>query len=125
MSTDSSKNYCQVCGRELELIQRPCPFCGGNGIAFERSMSDTVGITDNMRFKQRRKGVKRPIREGKSGHFPSVDSEKHPNGVEKTQMFDREKDEYHETVVDKKAGEVTRDVHEPLSEHRSKRDGTN
>lgn len=114
----AEKNYCRQCGKEIDPVQRPCPYCGGQGIRFERTITATVGISTNVGYKQKRKGYKRPIREGKSGLFPSGDAAKHPDGVDKTQSFDREKDEYREKIIDKRTGKVVRDVSEPLSKHR-------
>jgi len=38
--------------------------------------------------------------------------------VHKERIVDKEKDEYHETVKDAMTGEVIRDIHEPLSQHK-------
>jgi DnaJ-class molecular chaperone len=117
---DSSKNYCQKCGRKLNPVQRPCPYCGGTGINHMTSSSVTVGVTASTKWRQRRTGKKRPIREGSSGWSASVDAVKHPNGVHKTTLIDRDKDEYEKKVVDKRTGEVVKDLKEPLSQHTSK-----
>ena len=113
-------NYCKQCGKELNPVQRPCPYCGGEGIDFKRILTTTVEVRSSMAYKQKRKGYKRPLREGKSGWSPSKDVAKHPDGVEKEQSFDRENDEYREKITDKRTGKVVRDVSEPLSKHRGK-----
>ncbi len=116
---DSSQNYCKKCGRELNPVQRPCPYCGGTGINYVRSASVKVVFRASTLWKQIRTGRKRPIREGKSGWSASGDAAKHPNGVDKMTLIDREKDEYEKKVVDKRTGEVVKDLKEPLSQHRS------
>jgi hypothetical protein len=80
-----------------------------------------IGLSPRIEWEQKVKGRKRPIREGKDGLFPSGDVTKHPDGVYRTQSFDREKDDYREKVIDKRTGKVVRDVVEPLSKHRKPR----
>jgi len=113
----SDKNYCVQCGKELDPRQQPCPYCGSSEMQLENTVL-AIGLRPSIEWKQKRKGYKRPIREGKSGLFPSGDAAKHPDGVDKTQSFDREKDEYREKIIDKRTGKVVRNVIEPLSKHR-------
>ena len=115
---NSIKSFCQNCGKELEPNQRPCPFCGCNSIKIVALLSDTVRVRDNLALRLKRKGFKRFMTEIIGGWFPSKDKGKFPEGVDKERIIDKEKDEYHEVVKEAKTGEVVRDIHEPLSQHR-------
>jgi hypothetical protein len=117
---DAVEDYCQKCGKGLAPSQRPCPYCGATEIRIEPTLSETVNLEAGMQWKHKRKGYRRPIAEGRSGHEPSTNASKHPDGVDRTLTIDREKDEYSETVTDKKTHKLVRDVHEPLSQHRSR-----
>ena len=111
-------NHCRQCGKELAPDQQPCPYCGNVDIQVDRHGTVlAIGLSPRIEWKQKRKGYKRPILEGKSGLFPSGDAVKHPNGVDKTQIVDREKDKYTKKVIDKRTGKVVKDVVEPLSKH--------
>ncbi|MCX5995975.1 MAG: zinc-ribbon domain-containing protein [Chloroflexi bacterium] len=115
----SVKFHCTKCGKEIEPNQKPCPFCGCSEAKIVAVMSDdTVEAKETSKLMERRKGFKRPIREVIQGWFPSISS-RFKKGVDKVRVIDRENDEYHETVKDASTGEVTREVHEPLTQHRN------
>ena len=120
------KYFCQCCERELDSGERPCPSCGCRKIRIEASFSETVGIVDRLssRARLRGKGYKKFWKEIIQGRFPSRNKKRHPAGVEKVRVIDKQADEYREVVRDGKTGKVTRDVHEQLSQHqqRTKRD---
>jgi len=114
----TKRNYCVQCGKELDPGQQPCPYCGSVEIQPDTGKTNlAIGLSPIIEWEQKRKGYKRPILEGKSGLFASGDAEKHPNGVDKTQIIDREKDKYIKKVIDKRTGKVVKDVVEPLSKH--------
>jgi hypothetical protein len=54
------------------------------------------------------------------GFSQSINKIRHPKGVNKTRIIDRENNIYHEKIVDLETGKITRNVKEPLSEHRHK-----
>lgn len=62
-------------------------------------------------------GTRRYVKKVFQGYQSSGDKDKHPEGVEKVMIIDRQNNRYDETVIDQKTGLVTRDIHEPLSEH--------
>jgi len=76
-------------------------------------------VNSKARFKQWKEGFKKFAKEVLQGWFPSGDP-RLKNGVDKVRIIDKEKDEYHETVKDAITGEVIRDIHEPLSQHKSR-----
>ena len=117
------KYVCQCCEREVELGESPCPFCGCSNIGVEVSLSETIGIVDRLSSwtRLRGKGYKKFWKEITQGWFPSRNRERHPEGVEKVRVIDKQADEYGEVVRDGKTGEVTREVHEALSQHRRPR----
>jgi hypothetical protein len=84
----------------------------------------TLKAETGVKWEHKRRGHKRPIAEGKSGHESSKNTSKYPDGVYKTQTIDREMDKYSKTVIDKRTGEVVKDLHEPLSQHRSRRNSS-
>jgi len=57
------------------------------------------------------------VKEILQGRFPSK-SPAFKKGVYKEIIVDKEKNEYHEIVKDATTGEVIRDIHEPLSQHK-------
>lgn len=109
---------CRNCGTELSPINRaPCPKCGGTSRVLELSASDGARFHESSRVRQKRKGYDEFMVESIQGWFPAGDS-KLKNGVNKVRIIDKEKNEYHETVKDARTGEVIRDIHEPLSQHK-------
>lgn len=117
---NSTKSFCQNCGKELEPNQRPCPFCGCNNIHVEATGLAKLGLVarGSRRFRHKVKGFKKFAKEILQGWFPSKNKDKFPEGVDKERIIDKEKDEYHEVVKEAKTGEVVRDVHEPLRQHK-------
>jgi hypothetical protein len=77
----------------------------------------TLVISSNLRARKKRKGVGRFTKEILQGRFPSGDP-KLKKGVDKVRIVDREKKEYHEVIENAETGEVIREVHEPLSQHK-------
>ncbi|XOB42385.1 MAG: hypothetical protein ACKKMP_03430 [Candidatus Nealsonbacteria bacterium] len=62
------------------------------------------------------------MKESIHGWFSSEDKNKHPEGVEKIRIIDREnlnkEDSYQERVKNVKTGKIIRNIKEPLSQHR-------
>lgn len=107
---------CGGCGTELKQNEERCPRCGSATKAYEVSVSDGLILRTGLGTKRRRKGVKRPLAETKSGWKSSRDP-KLKDGIIEDMVVDREKDEYHHITRDAKTGEITHEEHEKLSEH--------
>ena len=115
---DSIRYFCQRCKKELQADQKPCPFCGSVERDAKVAIEEKIVVRETLRVRQKRKGFGKFIRESIEGWFSSINKEKHPEGVEKTRVIDKEKDVYQEKVKDVKTGEITRDIEEPLSQHK-------
>ena len=112
------KCWCKHCGIELPPSHTgPCPKCGKIGKHYTAIASAVVEIHSSMTARQKRKGFPKFIKEIIQGRFPSVNP-KLKKGVDKVRIIDKEKNEYHEVVKNAETGEITREVHEPLSQHR-------
>ena len=110
--------WCRHCERELPPSHTgPCPHCGKTGKDCKVNITDVVAISTRFRARKKRKGIGRFVIEILQGWFPS-NSPALKKGVHKERIVDREKNEYHETVKDATTGEVVRDMHEPLSQHK-------
>jgi len=112
------KCWCKHCGIELSPSHTgPCPKCGKSGKDCKVTTTTNLVISSNLRARKKRKGVGRFTKEILQGRFPSGDP-KLKKGVDKVRIVDREKKEYHEVVENAETGEVIREVHEPLSQHK-------
>jgi len=121
---NEAKCHCNNCGIELPVTHKgPCPECGKTGkdckVSVSAGLSIKARVNSKARFKQWKEGFKKFAKEVLQGWFPSGDP-RLKNGVDKVRIIDKEKDEYHETVKDAITGEVIRDIHEPLSQHKSR-----
>ncbi|MBA7493482.1 hypothetical protein ES702_04041 [subsurface metagenome] len=94
-----------------------CPVCRSSKRLIKKKLEGEIKPRGSIGAKQKREGVKRPLKEIIKGWFESGDKKKHPKGVIKKRVIDREKDIYEEKVDDVKTGKITRDIEEPLSEH--------
>ncbi len=112
--------FCQECNKELEPDQKVCPVCKSNKRRIIAIKDEGVEIGERIEAKKKRKGFKSPLIEISKGLFESGDKKKHPKGVKKERVIDRERDKYKEKVIDVETGEITRDVEEPLSVHGGK-----
>lgn len=110
---------CGGCGTELKQNEGRCPKCGSAAKAYDVSVSVGLILRTGLSTKHRRKGVKRPLAETKSGWKTSGDP-KLKDGVTEDIVIDREKDEYHHITRDAKTGEITHEEHERLSKHNRK-----
>jgi hypothetical protein len=120
---DNDFKYVCKCGEELPPSHTgPCPKCGESGQlhkAYERSAILTLGpsLRVNSRARQKQKGFEKFKKQIEQGQYESGDP-KLKKGVNLERIIDKEKDEYHEVVENAETGEITREVHEPLSKHR-------
>ena len=109
---------CRHCGAELPPTHTgPCLKCGGKSRVLDLVASDGLKVGEGIGFRQKRKGFGKFMIESIQGWFRSGDH-KLKKGVDKVRIIDKEKNEYHETVKDAMTGEVIRDIHEPLSQHK-------
>jgi hypothetical protein len=109
---------CNQCWQYLDESpyeeRKPCPLCGGLGRNIAVEVTDSVTVRDQRRMKAKHAGDKRPFLESVSG------SELHRDTGEwrdVQRVVDREGDHYSERITDE-AGNVVREVDEPLSDHR-------
>lgn len=92
------------------------------GKKYEIELSEKIGIRDSIKAKQKRPGYKRPIKEIFHGYKPSEDKEKYPLGVTEYMSIDRIENKYDQVVKDNLTGEICHEEHEPLSDHRDKKE---
>jgi hypothetical protein len=112
---------CRDCGTPVEEPgpiedRRPCPTCGSLARIFTVTVTDTAQVRERIAIKARRGevGKVRPFLEQTHGDDYHRDS---GEWREVTRVIDRENDRYTERIVDT-AGNVVREVDEPLNEHR-------
>jgi len=119
--TDELKCWCRHCGAELPPNHTgPCPHCGKTGKDYRAPVTAGVNIVARVSSKARHKGrgFKKFAKEILQGWFSSI-SPALKKGVYKERIIDKEKDEYHEVVENAETGEIIREVHEPLTQHKS------
>ncbi len=118
---EKPRYFCQECNKELEPDQKVCPVCKSSKRLIKVGLEGEITLRGSIGAKQKRKGFKRPLRELIKGWFESGDKKKHPKGVIKERVIDREKDIYEEKVDDVETGKTTRCIKEPLSKHKKKK----
>ena len=114
---------CSGCGTPLQEPTRiedrePCPTCGSLARTVNASFTDTVQARERLNLKARHGdvGEVKPYREQINGDELHRDSgEWH----RVSRVVDREDDRYTERITDE-AGNVVREVDEPLSDHRDR-----
>jgi len=115
-----SGRFCKECERRM-FFQNFCLWCMKKvNFDIRIFVSDTISIQDSTKLRKYKGGIKKFFVEIISGWFPTKGplAEKLSNGVEKSRIIDREKDEYHEVVKEYKTGKVIHECHEPLSKHK-------
>lgn len=112
--------YCNNCNKEFYSSDGTCPYCGNNKIIIDLSRSDGFVIGESTIIRKSPKVSKTWVSETFSGFSPSGDKTKHPKGVKKTRIIDKENNIYQEKIIDIETGIITRDIKEPLNEHRHK-----
>lgn len=112
---------CSACGASLPepgriQDQKPCPSCGSTARTFAVTLTDKAEAHDSLATKARHGdvGKVKPYREAFTGFDYHRDSKE---WRQVSRVVDREGDRYTERIVDA-AGNVVRDVDEPLSKHR-------
>ena len=117
---------CAECGEQLpdtwildEDASQPCSNCGSNKqkITINVNEDATIEVHDQMKAKLKDKSL--PSKKKVRKEVIAGDDERVSRGdwVEKHRVIDRDNDVYIERVVDKKTGEVIRDVSESLAKH--------
>jgi hypothetical protein len=116
--------YCDKCGKKLNPKIRICPCCGYDKRLVKMTLSGVLTFRGSLIGRKFLNGIGKWVKEVISGWFPSVDTCKHPKGVEKIRVIDKENpkniDSYQEKITDIKTGKITRDIKEPLEKHRHK-----
>ena len=114
---------CSECGASvLEQGQvddpEPCPGCGSTARKFAVILTDAAAAYDSLATKARHGdvGQAKPFREAFTGFDYHRDRHE---WRQVSRVVDRENDRYIERIVDA-AGNVVRDVDEPLSQHRDR-----
>jgi hypothetical protein len=113
---------CSGCGTSMPEPSRiedqePCPTCGPTARTFAVTLADSAQAHDSLATKARHGdiGKVKPHREAFTGFDYHRDTKQWRQG---SRVVDRERDRYTERILDA-AGNVIRDVDEPLSQHRS------
>lgn len=119
-NSSKSFRYCNTCNKEIGSSDVICPYCGSSKITINISVSENIIMRESVGTRKFFKNSKKWIVDTFNGFSQSVNKIKHPKGVNKTRIIDRENDIYHEKIVDLETGEITRDIKEPLSKHRHK-----
>ena len=126
METVAQGIFCGDCGEVLPTdwisnakLQRSCLTCGSKQFKIVMAIEETakIEVHDQMRAK-----VKDHTRRSKDKLRQDViagDDFRVSEGdyVDKLRVIDRDQKSYKEKIVDKKTGEVIRDVEHPLSDH--------
>ncbi len=95
------------------LPRTSCPRCGETSRSFPRYTFEALETHDQVAFKARHAGGKKPFLEGKAGDSQSADG----RWATIEQVVDRANNRYRKKVTDS-AGTIVRDVDEPLNAHR-------
>ena len=121
----SRKVECKNCGAALpsdwaRLENQPCPKCGSNTLHISLQFGDRMVLRDclegkvkDLNYKSKRK---RASREFKEGFYPQ--RAKPGKWAYVCQVIDRKNDTYDKRVVDEETGEVLRECHKRLSDHK-------
>lgn len=118
-NTQKIGRFCKECGR-YKIFPRFCLWCLKRTNSDIRIfISETIRVRDSLRLRKRRPGIGGFLVEIISGWFPTRGelAKKLPEGVDKSRVVDREKDEYHEVVKKYGTNKIIHECHEPLSKH--------
>jgi hypothetical protein len=111
---------CSKCGCEFAASNNSCPKCKSGDRTI--SVSEKLNLTEHINLSGRsvppRKGKHKDDFNLSSGYESSGDATAFPQGVDRYKLEDRRNDLYREKVINLDTGEITRDLTEPLSEHR-------
>lgn len=116
--------HCKNCGLKLNRKALICPKCGGDKKLVKINVEGKLQFRSSIRARKFISAIRSWIKEVISGWFSSGDTQKHPKGVYKNRVVDKEhyknKDSYQEKIIDVETGKITRDIKEPLEQHRHK-----
>ena len=122
MSVESAAT-CSGCGLPVDPDgpREPCGNCGALGRRYSLNIHDRLGIRDGLRGKQKRPGFRvGKNRKGVAVEFRNEVTTRGDNGerIRVQRTADRINDRYDEIISDPKTGEILREVHEPLGQHK-------
>ena len=114
--------YCSECKKEkMESYCQSCKKDTSNNYVLE-ALTETIRLRmPAISMTHKRPGIKRFLKKVITGFKSSVDTIKHPDGINLNRVIDRENNKYEETVVDNITGKIVRDIKEPLDQHTSSR----
>lgn len=116
MTTLSTKKLCLECGKR-KFLKEFCIFCFQKTTTnISVKIHETMCIRDSIKIRRKRQGFKKFISETLCGWFPSGDK-KIIDGVKKTRIINKEKNEYYEKVENYKTGKILRHCTEKLTDH--------
>jgi len=104
--------YCGNCGQKLSGDDKICPSCGSRHRVL--AIREKITAHEQIKGKVKKKGIRKPVREFKSGDDLHRKSRK---WYHREILIDREKNYYREIIKDKDTGEIIHICEEPLSEH--------
>ena len=112
----SREIFCTNCGERRDSEKGNCKLCGSNEITVRLEVSENINInvSESVKGKARKEGVRKPIKEFKYG---DDFNRKLNKNVDRTMVVDRENNQYYEVIKDKQTGETIRECIEPLDKH--------
>lgn len=115
--------YCKKCNFRLNKKVKVCPKCGCDNKLAKMNFSGELKLRGTLRGLKYISGKIGWVKEVLAGWFPSNNKKKHPEGVEKYRVVDKEhkkeEDSYQENIKDIRTGKTIRDIKEPLEKHRN------
>lgn len=120
---------CAACGHVVlsddnpfQAIKPPdtCPECGASNWLLRVGFGDSVTARDEMTYKGFGPHKDKERTKILSGKVVTEVFRKTGRLHNVTRQIDRRNNQYDETISDAETGEVVREVHEPLSEHRGR-----
>lgn len=114
--------YCSECRKEK--IESCCGFCKkdtSNHYEMKVSAGIFKVLVPVIKMTHKRPGVKKFLKRVYAGFQASINTIKHPEGVNISRVVDKENNHYEEVIIDNKTGKVLRDIDEPLDQHISSR----
>ena len=115
--------HCSECRHEFSDFEAalredpsPCPACDSTARTAYLTLVDTVSVHESMALKARPAGGGRPFLEAIYDKLEVFRQTGRQHVV--TRVINRLEDKYDELIVNHASGEVIREVHEPLSQHR-------
>jgi len=107
--------YCGNCGKRLSEEDKTCPKCGSKKKQYKMEFEETITLHPQVHGKVKKKGVKKPVREFKTG---DDFHKKTGRWYDRKMSIDRGKDSYEEVIIDKVTEKIIHQCKEPLSKHK-------